>query len=443
MVDNLLRDLSHQFLPDNQTYWYLSEEKPRVLIEDATYDVVIIGGGMAGLSAAQSFKSRGLSVALLEKNFCGSGASGKSSGFINADSEISLMGFVDLYGQEKAMQIWDFGLNGVEFIRNNIKNYSLKCDYQEQDTLVLATSLKDFNAGLIKENKSYSDLGLRSTLYNKNELSNLINTDKYFGAIKYHDTFGINAYLYCKSMKKMLESLGVDIYEESPVLNIVRKSQDYNIVQTHYANVKAKYIILCVDRFLPKFDILRNEIYQTQSFLAMSAPLTNVQVEKIFLDKRFMCWDTELTYKYFRITGDNRLMIGGTSIWDIYTDKEKYNNSYMFNQLVSYIKNKFPQIKVNFEYFWPGLIGVTKDIIPLAGKDKDNSNIYYISGAAGLPWAAGLGEYSAKSLIDKETRYDHFFDPYRKFPVNNFIQSIIGKKASFALSNYLTLKQFV
>ena len=110
--------------------WYTKDiTKTESLKKNISCDVVIVGGGMAGLSAAGHFKQHGANVVLIEKDFIGSGATGKSSGFITPDSELSLDDIAKTSGFDEAKKIWDFINSGVDFIRSNIQNHSLQCDY--------------------------------------------------------------------------------------------------------------------------------------------------------------------------------------------------------------------------------------------------------------------------------------------------------------------------
>src|SRR5579872_3400347 len=113
-------------LPQDQVFWYLNNNSSSIaapLMHDITTDVLVIGGGMAGLTTAQKFRDKGLSVVLIEKNYCGAGASGKSSGFITPDSELSLFELMHIFGTEKGKKIWQLIGSGVDIIRNNINNY--------------------------------------------------------------------------------------------------------------------------------------------------------------------------------------------------------------------------------------------------------------------------------------------------------------------------------
>jgi gamma-glutamylputrescine oxidase len=102
---------------------------------------------------------------------------------------------------------------------------------------------------------------------------------------------------------------------------------------------------------------------------------------------------------------------------------------------VSFFARKFPQVSVRWEYIWPGLIGITKDLLPIAGQDERMANVYYAGAAAGLPWSAAAGRYIAEKIVGRRSDYDLFFSPRRSFFVSDSTQTLIGTKAAFGLSN--------
>jgi gamma-glutamylputrescine oxidase len=91
---------------------------------------------------------------------------------------------------------------------------------------------------------------------------------------------------------------------------------------------------------------------------------------------------------------------------------------------------------------WPGLIGVSKDILPLAGRDQKDPSLYYVGACAGLPWAAALGRYAADALIDGRSEHDDTFSPYRSFKFGGALQTVLGNRLTFALSHVTTLNSF-
>jgi gamma-glutamylputrescine oxidase len=421
------------YSPQDQVFWYLNRPAVKPCGQNLTTDVVIIGGGMAGLAAAQAWNARGQKVVLLEKYYCGSGATGKSSGFITPHSELSLTEFAHQYGDQVAGQIWQLLTSGVHDIRQNILQHQFDCDYTPQETLIVATSPKGLK-NLTLESQNLAKFGCPSTVHDTQSIQKQISSKLYFGGLAYPDTFRINAYAYCQELKQLLQSQGVLIFEETPVIEIGK-----DCVTTAQAKISAKQIIVCTDRFTPELGFLKQEIYHAQTFLMCSQVLTEQQISAIFPNQRHLTWDTDLIYNYFCITGQNRLLLGGGSMLNTYNQYPTHDSGYMLNKLTNYFHNHFPDAKVQFEQMWPGLIGLSKDIVPIAGRDQNNPQIYYIAAAAGLSIAAALGRYSAEHLIDGRSDLDKFFSPYRKFPISGLAQTLLGTKLSFALSNLIKM----
>lgn len=182
----------------------------------------------------------------------------------------------------------------------------LDCDYLVQDTLVVATSKKAYKQDIEHEHEARLKLGYSSDLFDKTTLAGIIGSRSYYGGVAYPGSFGINSYLYCQGMMRVLADSGVKIFEESPVLSI-----DGHRVITPYGEVEAGHIVLCTDRFTPDLGVLSYEIYHAQTFLMMSAPLTDDDISRIFPQRSFMVWDTDLIYNYFRLGKQNRLLLGG------------------------------------------------------------------------------------------------------------------------------------
>jgi gamma-glutamylputrescine oxidase len=420
-------------MPQDQVFWYLKPSTPQRLTKTITTDVVIIGGGMAGISAAQSFRKRGLNVVLIEKYFCGAGATGKSSGFITPDSELGLPYFARHYGVHKAQALWELVTGGMQLIQDNIVAFNIGCDYQQQETLVVANKKRDY-ASFKEEHDLRSKLGYTSTLYQQNELPTVLGSSHYYGGLRSGGTFGIHAYAYVQHMKDRLQEMGVAVYEETPALSIAEHT-----VQTPLASIKANYIIVCIDRWAPDLGILTKDIYHAQTFLMVSPPLIDKIVQKIFPQDHFMVWDTDHIYTYYRLIHDNRFLVGGGSWLRTLAQRPTYHADSVYRTLTSYIKKKFPEVTLTFSYRWPGLIGITKDIMAYAGRDPHVPNIYYIAGASGLPWAAALGAYSVENLLDNRTDFDTYFSPTRTFIPGHTAQRFIGKRATFALATSINL----
>lgn len=421
------------FPPKDHVLWYSNISETEPCTQNLDIEVAIVGGGIAGLSAAQEFAKQGKKVAIFEKYFCGSGATGKSSGFVTPNAELSLTDFSKRYNLDVAHQIWDLISSGVINISNNIQQHNFNCDFQTQDAFVLATrasELKNFE----KEHENLTNIGYESKLYDQKSIQNIINSDQYFGALQYFNSFSFNPYLYCQELKNHLKSQGVLIFEQTPVIQIL----NHTLITPH-ATITADFIVVCVDHSFADLNLLNDDVFHAQTFVMASEQLSKEQIKNIFPNGNVMAWDTELIYNYFRITKDDRLILGGGDMFTSYANQEIHNYRRITKKLCNYFAKKFPKLNIQFEYQWPGLIGLSKDIAPILGRDQKYHHIYYVTAATGLATAAALGAYSAQHIIHNRNDLDSYFSPYRKFPVNGLLAKIMGKRLSFMLSNIIKL----
>lgn len=397
-------------------------------------EYLVIGGGIAGLHAALYLADLKKDVVLLEKTFCGGSSSGKSSGFLTPASEQGLSQMVKKYGVGGAKTVWEIPCKGVEEIKNNIDKYKIKCEIENQDCLCVGIGSSGLE-GIEEEVEACKKMGVKYKYYNKKALTSVLNTKVYTAGIRTFDTYSINSLLYCFGLRNVLLKKGVRIFENSEVLGISDSSAN-----TETGSVKVKKIIVCVDKLKPQIsEEFSKKIYHAQTFLAISRKLSKKEIKSIFPSKKFMCWDSKLIYSYFKLTKDDRMLVGGSSYLAIYSPKE-INSDFFVKDIIKNFKEKFPQLKeLEFVAYWNGLIDIAKDIMPILDFDEKNRNIQYVLGNPGLPWAAFLGTYAAKRALEKEIKsmrkYDKYLSAKRKFFISDSLQSVIGKIPSFVINN--------
>ena len=417
---------------DSSVYWYGSEP-PHVepLRTAVTAEVVVVGGGIAGLTCAQSLAAHGLDVAVVERAFCGAGASGKSSGFITPDSELELSDLVLHYGQSRAKELWEFATSGVERIRATIRDLNIDCDYQIQDSLFVARSTGMFRTIIELEQRTRGLLGYPSTVYDRAALAGILGSRAYHGGIRYAGTFGINAFAYCRALRAELVRRGVRVFEGTPVTRLSARG-----VETPAGMVTAPAVAVLTDHDLPELGLAARAVHQVRSYLAVSRVLTNQEIRTIFPEDRLMVWDTDLIYQYFRITGEGRLLLGGADLRSMYSRRDHAASERVAAKLRRHVSRHFPSLDFEIEHLWPGLIGVSPDFAPVAGRHP-SLPVYFAGACAGLPWAAALGEYVAQKITERRSDLDELFSPERSFPFGVRLQRLIGKPAAFALSHGL------
>lgn len=421
-----------------QNWWYttLLGHKYSVcppLRDQIHSDVLIIGAGMAGLSAAYRLMNSGKSVVLLERNICGGSSTGKSAGFLTPDSELELSHLLRRFGKDGARDLWDVATSGSKQIVSTIKNHQIDCDLQEQQSLFLGIG-NGGKTAIQEESEARKQMGFDFKTFEGNDVQSVIGSKEYSAAINYSGTFAINPLQYSQEVKQILLDNGVKIFESSEVIGI-----NGNKVSTHLGSITASDIIFCIDKLQPNISEFSRNIYHAQTFLSISEPLEKQDIKTLFPNGQFQCWDSELVYTYFRLTGDNRLLVGGGDMITTFAKNDTIS-SHVIERVISKLKQKIPILKhLQFIQYWQGRIDMTRDLLPTVLK-QPKSNIHFVLGCVGLPWAAFCGHLAAEHILDQkihDDKYYKYFSANRKFMIPLSLQKVLGKKATFTLSSAL------
>src|SRR5579863_8393424 len=196
-----------------QNWWYttlLGTENPirPPLAADIKTDVAVVGAGMAGLTAAMRLAESGFKVVLIDRNICGGSTTGKSAGFLTPDSELELSQILRRFGQQGAHELWQVPENGIALMRETTQAHGINCDLLTQDSLFLAndaSGAKDVH----DEAEARRRLNYPLTEYGAAELSKVIGSPAYKGAVRYPGCYGIDALRYSQGVKRVLLERGV------------------------------------------------------------------------------------------------------------------------------------------------------------------------------------------------------------------------------------------
>lgn len=401
------------------------------LQEQISCDVVVVGAGMAGLHAALKLAEEGKDVVLIERNICGGSSTGKSAGFLTPDSELELHQIVRRYGLEDAKTVWSMASHGVDLIVDNVKRFKLRCDLLKQDSLFLGVG--SGGAKAVREEERYRDMmGYPSTVYDAKQLCSINPGKGYSAGIRYGGTYGINPLMYAQGLKEVLIKKGVRVYEGTAMTGIAG-----HVVTTHLGSIHAENIILCIDKMRPTISKVAHQIYHAQTFLSISEPLSREEIAEFFpSDDQLMCWDSELVYCYYRLTGDHRLLLGGGSAFTTFSPMD-VTKTRVIDGVLKEFRERFPFLEHHeFIQYWPGRIDTTKDLIPIVDRDPTLSHVQYVLGCVGLPWATFCGDYAARKILEPDLRsHDKFLRLDRSFIVPLWMQRIFGKMFAFSMNN--------
>lgn len=405
------------------------------LSKDIKCDVLIVGGGFSGISAAAEFLRKGLSVVVIEKNIVGGSSSGRSAGFLTPDSELELHQLVRRYGPKAAAEIWEAPCRGIDRIVDTIKTHDIQCGLLKQDSLFLGLGSGGTDA-VESERECRESVGFTDQkTYGAAELPGILGAQGYTAAIRYGGTYGVNPLACLQGIKDLLIDNGMQVFESTAMTRL----EDHT-AYTHGGSVTADNIIIAVDKLSDSISPLADEAFHAQTFLSVTEPLTDREYRILFPSgEQMQCWDSKLVYSYFRLTSDNRLLLGGGTPITTFL-KDAYNNPGIIRRIIKDFRSHFPQLDdLSFIQFWPGQIDMTRDLLPVIARPPEHPHIRFILGCVGIPWATFCGSFAARNVLgeaDEDYRkYFNYFSNRRNFTLPTSLGKVIGKPIFFALAN--------
>jgi gamma-glutamylputrescine oxidase len=405
------------------------------LAKDIECDVLIVGGGFSGMSAAAEFLRKGLKVVVIEKNIIGGSSSGRSAGFLTPDSELELHQLVRRYGTKAAAEILEAPCRGIDRIVDTIKKHDIQCGLIKQDSLFLGLGAGGVEA-VESERECRASVGFTDQrTYDETQLKEILGAQGYTAGIRYTGTYGVNPLACLQGLKDLLIDNGMQVFESTEMERL-----EEHTAYTHAGSVTADHIIIAVDKLTNDISPLADETFHAQTFLSVTEPLTDKELRVLFPSgEQMQCWDSKLVYTYFRLTADNRLLLGGGTPITTFL-KDAYNNPGIMRRIIKDFRSHFPRLdSLSFMQFWPGQIDMTRDLLPVIARPPGQEHVRFILGCVGIPWATFCGSFAARNVLGEADedykKYFNYFSNDRAFALPSSLGKIVGKPILFSLAN--------
>lgn len=360
-------------------------------------DVCIVGAGFFGLSAALELAEKGKRVIVLEGARIGFGASGRSGGQAINGFEDGIDEYIELLGEENARKLWEMSLEAIDIIDERIAKYAIQCDWKKgYATLALNERRME---DLVAIEQASLRLGYQHMqLWDKAQLQRHLGSEIYVGGLYDSNSGHLHPLNYCLGLAKACLDLGVQIYEQSPVIDM-RETDGIVELQTDQAKVRAKDVILATNAYidvLPKsiHHGINRKILPVESFIIATEPLPQALADSVINNGMSVC-DNNILLDYYRLSADNRLLFGSDSS----SDKN------MVNIMRANMLHVFPQLEaVKIDYGWAGPIDMTLNSTPHFG--RISPHIYFAHGYSGHGVAlTGLaGRIVAEAILGDDHR---------------------------------------
>ncbi|MDI6029494.1 FAD-binding oxidoreductase [Corticibacterium sp. UT-5YL-CI-8] len=391
---------------------YIASEPLR---DERQFDVCIVGGGIIGVSSAYHLKKLdpGASVALLEADAIGFGASGRNAGqIITKFGGTTAESLVKGFGHERAAFAWEYIHRGMRTIESFAEQGGQPFDYAPKGTLH-ASYRSDGDAEIERMLKYVEQMGQSSyfTFVDRKTMegefrSNLV------GSAAYDSRGGqFNPLKLVRTIKAAAESLGAEIFENSPVAFIDRSGSDIE-VHTGMGAIRCKKLVLATNAFTHLLEgVQKVGLAREQSPLLVKATvserLSPEQWEAVGWPRR--CGVNILSPLFFSFapTIDGRLVqVSGYNThapWDRSMAPEIFWG--LKRQSSSHTASFFPGLKgLRVSHTWGGPISITPDYVPHVGATSD-PRILYACGCWGNGMPAGIqhGVTLAELALEKKT----------------------------------------
>ncbi len=359
-----------------------------VLWGDQEAGVAIVGAGFTGLAAAYFIKKRfpGKRVVVLEAEYVGYGSSGRNCGGVAGNMGHNYSNVRKKFGTERMMQLQGLMKQCVELVEQLIKEHNIQCDYERKGRLLVAETDQQLKR-LEEELKDCEQASAKVDWYDSNAARQQFGCLPLKAAIKYPDEGVMDPVKYLREMKRVVESLGVEVYEYSRCLEMVpgTKASSKIVLYTNGGRLVADEAVLATNAFKDPIDLLRYKILPFYVYVITTEPLSQSQLDAFQGQGRGNVFGATNLYWARNLTVDNRVIFNENEVYYYLDNRKDYScRSRSFRRQYDLMVRKFPFLKgIRMTHAWGGLIGITLDFLPFMGRTGLHGNIYYSAGYNG------------------------------------------------------------
>jgi hypothetical protein len=383
----------------------LTDASPRSSLKGVvTADVAIIGGGLAGLTAALDLVRSGRSVVVLEAERVGWGASGRNGGFVGPGYATGHANITRMVGAENARALHQLSIEGVRIVEENINDLAISDNeriygkmsvlrYDDPDSLAQHCDMMQ------------REFGYHLEVMPTESVRAVLRSSKYYQALHDPACFHFHPLNYARAMAKAIEALGGHIFEGSRVTSCDLDGAE-RAVRTAYGEVRARDVILAgggyTDNLVPR---LRRSILPIATYVLLTESAPERIAEAVRTPMAIS--DNRRAGDYYRLVdGGTRLLWGGRITTR--TTEPRRLAEMMQKTMVS----TYPQLKgVRVETAWSGLMAYARHLMPLIGQLQPGVWYVFGFGGRGMNTTAIGGRVIAEGILGQSDRY-RLYEPF-------------------------------
>ena len=392
-----LRDVRHEPL------WLADPHRPpaREPLADRIHaDIAVVGGGLTGLWTALRAKERdpGAEVVLVEGDRVGNAASGRNGGFVAASITHGVGNGIQRWPDQFG-ELHRLGLENLSGIEDTIERYGIDCHYERPGDLWVATEEYQID-GLRTGVAEAHEYGVDVEFLDGDMTRKLVDSPTYLAAVRDPDVGLVDPARLCWGLARAAESIGVRIFEHSPVLGVDRAGEGL-AVHTYSGAVLAQHVALATAAHAPLLERIRAYVVPVFDHVVATAPLPDDVLAELGWASREGISDSGNQFHYYRLTHDNRIVWGGYDA--VYKRGERpgsdlERDDFLTARLVRHLHDTFPAVAdVPIEFAWAGAIDTCSRFSAFWGS-AFGGRLAYCVGFTGL--GVGASRFGADTMLD-------------------------------------------
>jgi gamma-glutamylputrescine oxidase len=395
-------------------------------------DVAVVGGGLAGLSAAIELADRGYRVVLLEARQVGSGASGRNGGQAIVGLACEQGTIEEQLGLDEARRVWGMTLEALDLIRQRCERFDIDCEWRSGYLSLAVTERKarDLRSWFEHMQATY---GYEAEWIESKDMPKWIASPRFHSGTHESRSGHLHPLKYSLGLARAAASLGVQVFENSAVTQLI--PGDATRLRTATGEVRASHVLLAGNVYLQGLaPQIESRIMPVGTYIVASAPMDAALAQSLVPSGSAVC-DTNFVLDYFRPTADHRMLYGGRVSYSTTTPPN------LEASMQKRMATTFPQLaNTPVEFSWGGFVDISMNrapdfgrladvmdgSVPSAGAARDYRNVYYLQGFSGHGLAlTGLaGKLVAEAIDGDARRFDTFARiRHRRFPGGRLLRT--------------------
>ncbi len=398
---------------ENLSFWFSSSEQRlafKQLNQDIETDILVIGGGISGLTTAYCLAKQGRKVTLVEDGFIGSGETGRTTAHLTCALDDRYFELEKTFDEHTAQLAANSHMAAIEWIENTVKLNNINCNFKRVDGYLFLHS-SDTKETLEKEYDATKRAGLITEMLNSIPG---IAAEEGKWCIKFSNQAQFHILLYLKGLADAFIQLGGKIYTQTKAENITTKGATANGF-----TLKANHIVVATNTPVNDWVTMHTKQWPYRTYVIAAKVLK----EKL---PYALWWDTgdhdskwvSQPYHYVRLEKFDEqydiLIAGGEDHRTGQADDEDIKEEDRYTRLIEWTKKRFPIIET-IEFKWSGQVMEPIDALAYIGKNPGNDNIYIITGDSGNGMTHGtLGGMIITDIITgKDNPWIKMYSPSR------------------------------